>query len=256
VFGNPAAFDPAAARWATIAWAAQIYCDFSGYSDMAVGTAHLFGFRLTQNFFMPYLSPNVGEFWRRWHVSLSTWLRDYLYIPLGGNRVPEWRVNVNLMVTMLLGGLWHGANWSYMIWGGLHGLLLIVHRQFARFAEGRPGLQAALETAPGTAGRVLLTFFCVTMCWVFFRPETDKALVMLERMFVLSEGTGLPLHNRSLWYTVLFVLGAHLLVASGVWQRLWERLPPAAIGFGLAACLTAAMVLAPEQGQTFIYFTF
>jgi alginate O-acetyltransferase complex protein AlgI len=134
--------------------------------------------------------------------------------------------------------------------------LLIVHRQFARFAESRPGLRAVLETTPGTAARVFLTFFCIMLCWVFFRPETDKALVMLERMFVLTDGTGLPLHNRSLWYTVLFVLGCHLMVASGMWQRLWDRLPPVAIGFGLAACLTAAMILAPEQGQTFIYFTF
>jgi D-alanyl-lipoteichoic acid acyltransferase DltB (MBOAT superfamily) len=256
-FLDPAGYNTSALWLSVLAYALRIYCDFSGYSDMAVGTAHLFGFRLTQNFNMPYLAANVSEFWRRWHISLSSWLRDYLYIPLGGSRASGWRVNVNLMVTMLLGGLWHGANWSYVIWGGLHGLLLVIHRQFARFAEGRPRLTAALETMPGTVARVLLTVFCVGLCWVFFRPDADKALIMLERMFVIHfDGATLPLHNRSLWYTALFVLASHLLVASGAWRWLWDRAPSYALGFGLALTLTAAMVLAPEQGQTFIYFTF
>ena len=248
----------ATALWlATLAYALRIYADFSGYSDMALGTAHLFGFRLTQNFNMPYLSANVSEFWRRWHISLSTWLRDYLYIPLGGSRAGPLRTNVNLMVTMLLGGLWHGAKWSSVIWGGLHGLRLVVHKQFAGYAADRPGLRAALETTAGTAARVLVTFVCVSLCWVFFRPETDKAIVMLQRMFTIElAGSGLPLHNRSLWYTVLVVLACHLLVSRGIWQRVWERTPPVAMGFGFAVVLTLAMLLAPQHGQTFIYFTF
>jgi D-alanyl-lipoteichoic acid acyltransferase DltB (MBOAT superfamily) len=257
VFANPEQYNSSALWLATLAYALRIYADFSGYSDMALGTAHLFGFRLTQNFNMPYLSANVSEFWHRWHISLSTWLRDYLYIPLGGSRVGPIRTNINLMITMLLGGLWHGANWSYIIWGGLHGGLLVGHRQFRAFAEKRSGLRAFLESVPGTGFRVLLTFFCVMLCWVFFRPELDKSWVMLQRMFVIhADGLTLPLHNRSLWYTVLFVLGCHLMVANGVWQRLWARTPPVAVGLGYAVALTAAMVLAPEQGQSFIYFTF
>lgn len=257
VFKTPQDYNASALWLATLAYALRIYADFSGYSDMAVGTAHMFGYRLTQNFNMPYLSANVSEFWRRWHISLSTWLRDYVFIPLGGSRVGPIRTNLNLMITMLLGGLWHGANWSYVIWGGLHGGLLVGHRQFKFFAEKRPRFNALLESFPGTAARIFLTFFCVSLCWVFFRPETDKALVMLERMFqVVTEGQTLPLHNRSLWYTVLFVLGCHVMVSSGWWQRIWTRTPSMAMGFGYAVALTAAMVLAPEQGQSFIYFTF
>lgn len=257
VLEHPDQYNSSAVWLSVLAYALRIYADFSGYSDMAVGTAHLLGFRLTQNFHMPYLAANVSEFWHRWHISLSTWLRDYLYIPLGGSRCGPVRVNVNLMVTMLLGGLWHGAAWTYLIWGGLHGLLLILHRQFRAWAEPRVGLRGVLESAPGTVVRVAVTFLCVTLCWVFFRPDIDGALAMLNKMFVISrEGQSLPLHNRSLWYTVLFVLACHLLVARGVWQWVWARTPPVAAGFGYALTLTAAMVLAPEQGQSFIYFTF
>ncbi len=257
VFKNPEQYNTSAVWLAVLAYALRIYADFSGYSDMAIGTAHLFGFRLTQNFNMPYLSPNVSEFWRRWHISLSSWLRDYLFIPLGGSRGSGWATNRNLMLTMLLGGMWHGANWSYMVWGGLHGLMLVIHRQFRGFAENKPRLTAVLESPPGTVFRILLTFFCVSLVWVFFRPDLDKAWVMLERMFMLHTGAlTLPLHNRSLWYTAIFVLLCHVLVARGIWQWLWARTPPVAAGFGYSVVLTAAMVLAPEQGQSFIYFTF
>jgi len=256
VFQNPEQYNTSALWLAVLAYALRIYADFSGYSDMAVGTAHLFGIRLTQNFNMPYLSANITEFWRRWHISLSTWLRDYLYIPLGGSRCGPVRRTFNLMVTMLLGGLWHGANWPYVIWGGLHGLMLVIHKQFAGYAKARPVLDGLLQSGPGTALRVVFTFFCVSLCWVFFRPELHESLVMLGRMFTIHDGLTLPLHNRSLWYTVLFVLACHLLVARGLWQWVWARTPPAAAGFGYAVTLTAAMVLAPEQGQSFIYFTF
>lgn len=257
VMAHPENYNSSAVWLAVLAYALRIYADFSGYSDMAVGTAHLLGFKLTQNFNMPYLSPNVTEFWRRWHISLSSWLRDYLYIPMGGSRGSAWARNRNQMVTMLLGGLWHGANWSYIIWGGLHGLMLIGHKQFRDWVKPRPGLDAILQSPGGTVLRVLVTFFCVMVCWVFFRPDLHGALAMLERMFVIhTDGAGLPLHNRSLWYTVLFVLACHVLVARGIWQWVWDRLPSPAVGFGYAVCLTAAMVLAPEQGQSFIYFTF
>jgi alginate O-acetyltransferase complex protein AlgI len=257
VIAHPENYNSSAVWLAVLAYALRIYADFSGYSDMAVGTAHLLGFKLTQNFNMPYLSPNVTEFWRRWHISLSTWLRDYLYIPMGGSRGSAWARNRNQMVTMLLGGLWHGSNWSYIIWGGLHGLMLIAHKQFKDWVKPRPRLDAALQSPAGTVLRVFVTFFCVMVCWVFFRPDLHGALTMLERMFVIhTDGVGLPLHNRSLWYTVLFVLACHVVVAKGLWQWVWDRLPSPAVGFGYAVCLTAAMILAPEQGQSFIYFTF
>jgi D-alanyl-lipoteichoic acid acyltransferase DltB (MBOAT superfamily) len=256
VFADPAGHSTSSVWLAVLAYSLRIYADFSGYSDMAVGTAHLFGFKLTQNFRMPYLAANVSEFWRRWHISLSTWLRDYVFIPLGGSRGGEWRTARNLLVTMALGGLWHGANWTYVVWGVLHGLLLVGHRRFRAWCDGRPRLAALLDTPVGTAGRVLLTYLAVSLCWVFFRPEWDGAVAMLRQMFGAYDGLGLPLHNRSLWYTVLFVLGCHLFVAGGYWQRLWPRVPAAMMGVGYAVCLTAAMVLAPAAGKTFIYFTF
>ncbi|MGL6096587.1 MAG: MBOAT family O-acyltransferase [Fimbriiglobus sp.] len=254
---HPELYTSSAVWLAVLAYAFRIYADFSGYSDMAIGTAHLLGYKLTQNFNMPYMAQNVSEFWRRWHISLSTWLRDYVYIPLGGNRGSAFAVNRNLMITMLLGGLWHGSNWSYVIWGGLHGLLLVGHRQFRAWAKPRPGVDAALGTAVGQAFCVMLTFFAVMMCWVFFRPDLNGALAMLQKMFII-DGTGkpLPLHNRSLWYTVIFVMMCHVAVSRGWWQQLWDRMPVPAMGFGYAVCLTAALLLAPEMAQTFIYFTF
>jgi alginate O-acetyltransferase complex protein AlgI len=257
VLANPETHNAAAIWLAVLAYAFRIYADFSGYSDMALGLAHLFGYKLTSNFNMPYLSANVAEFWRRWHISLSTWLRDYLFIPLGGSRGSAWATDRNLMITMLLGGLWHGSTWSYVVWGGLHGMLLIIHRHFRAFAETKPGLVRILSSPAGTVFRVGTTFFWVSLCWVFFRPDLDKALIILKRMFTFAlDGSTLPLHNRSLWYTVLFVLVCHLLVTTGIWQRIWNRLPPVIIGYGYALTLTVAMLLAPEQGQTFIYFTF
>ncbi|MGL6072880.1 MAG: MBOAT family O-acyltransferase [Fimbriiglobus sp.] len=257
VLANPAEHNAVALWLGVLAYAFRIYADFSGYSDMAVGTAHLFGFKLTQNFLMPYLSPNVSEFWRRWHISLSTWLRDYVFIPLGGSRGSAWATDRNLMITMLLGGLWHGSTWSYVVWGGLHGAMLIAHRHFRTFAEARPRLNALLASKLGTIYRTLLTFSCVSLCWVFFRPDLDKAWIILQRMFTFAlDGNTLPLHNRSLWYTVLFVLICHLLATSGWWDRIWARTPPAIQGYGYALTLSVAMLLAPESGQTFIYFTF
>jgi alginate O-acetyltransferase complex protein AlgI len=257
VLMNPSQYNSSAVWLATLAYAFRIYADFSGYSDMAVGTAHLFGFKLVQNFNMPYLSANVTEFWRRWHISLSTWLRDYLFIPLGGSRGTNWQTSRNLMITMTLGGLWHGASWGYLVWGILHGSYLIIHKTFRPFAESRPRLDSALQTPIGTAARVLTTFFFVTLAWVFFRPDVGNALVILGKMFIPElSGQTLPLHNRSLWYTVLFVLACHVIVAKGWWQRFWPQVPAELAGAGYAVCLILSLVLAPDTDQTFIYFVF
>lgn len=256
IFQNPEAYNSGACWLAVLAYSIRIYCDFSGYSDMALGLAHLFGYKLTLNFNMPYLSANVSEFWRRWHISLSTWLRDYLFIPLGGSRGGRWLTYRNLMITMTLGGLWHGAAWGYVLWGIAHGTMLVVHKQFADYAVTRPRLNAALQSTLGTGFRILLTFFCVSLCWVLFQPDITKALAMFERLFTIQMGQPLPLHNRSLWYTVAFVLICHLLVKSGIWQRIYDRLPAPVLGTGYAVCLCAAMVLAPDNGTTFIYFQF
>src|SRR6202034_4464523 len=120
------------AWFGALAYAFQIYFDFSGYSDMAIGLGRMIGFEFLKNFDAPYKAESISDFWRRWHISLSTWLRDYLYIPLGGNRGSRFRTRVNLMITMLLGGLWHGANWTFVIWGALHGFFLVVHQEWKR----------------------------------------------------------------------------------------------------------------------------
>ncbi len=162
-------------------YAAQIYFDFSGYTDMARGLGQMLGFDFPLNFNSPYKATSFSDFWRRWHMSLSRWLRDNLYIPLGGNRRGEGRTYVNLAATMLLGGLWHGASWNFVIWGGLHGLYLAVER-----ALGDP-----LKAAPGFVRRGFV-FFWVLIAWVFFRLDTlDEALLWLGRMAVPDQAAGL-----------------------------------------------------------------
>jgi alginate O-acetyltransferase complex protein AlgI len=256
IFNDPHQFSTGACWVAVLAYALRIYCDFSGYSDMAIGLAHLFGYKLTNNFNMPYLSTNVTEFWRRWHISLSTWLRDYVFIPLGGSRGGRWLNYRNVMITMTLGGLWHGAAWGYVIWGVAHGLMLVANKQFKDYCSSRPRLDEGLQSGIGTVSRVLFTFFCVSMCWVLFQPEFGKSLAMYQQLFHLRIGQPLPLSNRSLWYTVAFVLICHLLVRSGLWRQIYDRLPAPIVGFGYAICLCTAMLLAPDTNTSFIYFQF
>jgi alginate O-acetyltransferase complex protein AlgI len=243
---------------AVFAYALQIYCDFSGYCDMAIGSAHLLGYKLPQNFDMPYLASNMSEFWRRWHMSLSSWLRDYLFIPLGGSRGALWHTARNLMITMTLGGLWHGASWNFAIWGLLHGLLLISHRLFRGFVETRPALARAVDTALGSAASVVLTFLLVCFTWIPFRAQTlEQAGLVVHRMFVPAASAALtPVHGSGLIYTYLVVALSHW-----VGTRLWFkhatlRLPPPVAGLGYALQLTVTLLLAPASGKAFIYFQF
>jgi alginate O-acetyltransferase complex protein AlgI len=257
IFKDPAAFGTGAIWMAGVAYALQIYCDFSGYTDMALGSAHLLGYKLAQNFNMPYLAANVSEFWRRWHISLSSWLRDYLFIPLGGSRGTNWQACRNLMITMALGGLWHGASWTFVVWGVLHGAYLVIHRGFQAFCKRQPEVDRALQSIPGTAGRMGLTFLCVLVGWVFFRSQTfGAAATILKRMVVPSAGLPLPLHGSSLAWTVAVVALCHLLAQRGLWNRIAGQLPAPMLGFGYAVVLTVALVLAPDAGKAFIYFQF
>lgn len=156
---------------ATYAFALQIYCDFSGYSDIAIGVARVLGYDLMKNFERPYFSTSIKDFWRRWHISLSSWLRDYLYISLGGNRGSQWFIYRNLMLTMLLGGLWHGAHWNFVIWGGLQGLMLSISRMTLERRDAfwaRVGMPSFLRDAV----RIVITFHLVCLSWIFFRATT------------------------------------------------------------------------------------
>jgi alginate O-acetyltransferase complex protein AlgI len=181
VFGATAPL-PLDAWVGVIAYAFQIYFDFSGYSDMAIGLGRMFGFVIPENFRSPYLSESITDFWRRWHISLSTWLRDYLYLPLGGNRKGPRRTYLNLAVVMLLGGLWHGAAWQFVVWGGYHGFLLAFERWI--------GKKSPYEWLPRSA-RVAATFVLVLFSWVLFRaPNLSHAVTYLGAMFGSSQATG------------------------------------------------------------------
>jgi len=183
VFEKPLAFSSITVILAVISYSIQIYCDFSGYSDMAIGTARCLGYHFRPNFNLPYISKNVTEFWKRWHISLSSWLQEYLYIPLGGNRKGIARTYINLLLTMLLGGLWHGANYTFILWGGLHGIALCVHKIYRKHNKHKR------STAVGTILCVLGTYVFVCICWVFFRAENFKvAFDVLFRVFVWQDG--------------------------------------------------------------------
>jgi alginate O-acetyltransferase complex protein AlgI len=256
VFAHPGNYHGIAIWMAVIAYALEIYGDFSGYTDMAIGTAHMLGFHLAKNFDMPYLSANVSEFWRRWHISLSTWLRDYLFIPLGGSRGGQWKTCRNLLITMTLGGLWHGASWTFVVWGVLHGLLLIGHRLFQGFCERRPLWTGILRSGPGTTVRVLFTFLCVSLCWIFFRAQTfGDALRMLSGL-LRRQGENLPMSRMGLALTIIVVVACHLLARWNIWQRVAVRLPAPVLGACYALLLTLCLVLAPPASKPFIYFQF
>ncbi len=226
-----------------LAYTYQLYYDFSGYSDMAVGLGHLFGIRLPQNFDSPYKATDPSDFWKRWHISLSSCLRDYLYIPLGGNRSGEWRTRRNLMLTMLLGGLWHGANWTFVVWGAYHGLLLILHR----------AVRGPWDSLPLLARRTL-TFLLVVVGWVFFRSENfETALSMLSRMFSWYGGHSItPLPT---FVATLALAGGIAHLAPNTWEvpHRWPTRTTLALGVVYLLCLAQ---IYGGQPSPFLYFQF
>jgi alginate O-acetyltransferase complex protein AlgI len=259
VFANPAAFGTIANWMALLAFTIQVYCDISGYSDMALGTAHLLGYKLAVNFNMPYVATSVADYWRRDHISLSTWLRDYLFIPLGGSRGGFWKTCRNFMITLTLGGLWHGASWNFVIWGALHGLFLCINRGFRSFCERRPKLDALLQSVPGTAARMALTFFCVYQGFVFFRAVTfDSAMAMFHQLWTPSPGV-VVLHPMGPGFYWMIVTGFVLFHVAGCqrwWEKLCVRLPAPLLGGGYVTALSLCLILAPLTEKRFIYFQF
>jgi alginate O-acetyltransferase complex protein AlgI len=181
IFATPVAFSSMTVILAVVAYAFQIYFDFSGYSDMAVGCAKCLGYDINRNFNLPYISKNPTEFWKRWHISLSTWLQEYLYIPLGGNRKGKRRTYINLMLTMLIGGLWHGANWTFVVWGLLHGIALCIHKVYLKLFSTKVRIPIVLS--------VIMNNVFVCICWVFFRASSfDVAVEILKKAFIWSAG--------------------------------------------------------------------
>jgi D-alanyl-lipoteichoic acid acyltransferase DltB (MBOAT superfamily) len=249
VFRAPADFSSLDLLLGMYAYALQIYCDFSAYTDIAIGVANLLGYQFPQNFNQPYRALSVQDFWRRWHITLSTWLRDYLYIRLGGNRGGRVRTYVNVMVTMLLGGLWHGASWNFVLWGGLHGAALVVERVLGLTAKPRTRLGAALAW--------LVTFHFVCLTWVFFRSPSNEAT--LAYFTTLFSGASWSTTMTPLVASVL-ALGALTQVLPTRWfEALEARYQAGSLAFKVAlpsAVIFLISVAAPGGIAPFIYFQF
>jgi len=241
------------------AFAIQIYGDFSGYSSIARGVSRLFGIELMRNFEQPYLSTSISQFWRTWHISLSTWLWDYLYVPLGGNRRGTRRTYINLGLTMLLGGLWHGAAWTFVVWGGLHGLYLSAHRVVGAYEpRGRP-------TAPRLSDlwRIAVTFHLVAFAWIFFRADSLGAAVdyiqgALARLGSLAAGDGGSLSAQAAGVLVFGVMMFALDWIDRNRQRYrpLEKWSPLLLGTALAVIIAALVVFSGDTVVPFIYFQF
>jgi D-alanyl-lipoteichoic acid acyltransferase DltB (MBOAT superfamily) len=259
VYGSPDGRPGSMLLMATVFFAVQIYCDFSGYSDMAIGVARMFGIRFRENFLLPYFSASVTEFWRRWHVSLSTWWRDYVYIPLGGGRGGAWRTCRNLLLTMLIAGLWHGASWNFVIWGGLNAVYLIFER-----ATG-----LARKSPFGFAGRAAgaaYVFALVSLSWVFFRAETPgQAFAILHAIFVDFDAGGFRMLNTSLFASATAGLTVLLAFEFGMLRaRGFDALHDPARGRGAAWAaggltlffLGYSVLFGNSLGGQFIYFQF
>lgn len=259
VFEAPSAYSAASLVVAVLSYSVQIYCDFSGYSDMAIGVAKCMGFDLGRNFNVPYLASNPSDFWRRWHISLSTWFRDYVYIPLGGNRKGFARTCLNLFLTMLLSGLWHGASWTFVFWGALHGAGSVAHKIFCEIRKKR-GL-AFKKPAAACAARVvsvLAMFVFASVCWVFFRADSfGAAYTVLSRILTGADGISY-IYTWALAYVPL-VLGAHVWVlAKRGGQGEYVRLPmskfTSQLVFWLLLMLT--LMLFYSGSTAFIYAKF
>lgn len=248
-FANPAATPGLIPAWTgSIAFGLQIFFDFSGYTDIAIGVALLLGFHFPENFRRPYLAASVTEFWRRWHMTLSRWLRDYVYISFGGNRNGAWRTRLNLMLTMLLGGLWHGASWNFVIWGGYHGLLLSLER-LVWGKEDRRGWQRI--------PLIVLTFALVTVGWVFFRAATVRAAVWTIGQMFGGELRGGSLLGQWQW----MLAGLTLLLAVAEEHAGWiERLAQSHLVVRTAAAVAALFIIAlftaTDRNIPFVYFRF
>jgi alginate O-acetyltransferase complex protein AlgI len=255
-YRSPATFTTPSAWLAAILYATQIYCDFSGYTDMAIASAGLLGYRLRDNFDAPYLSLDITDFWRRWHMSLSSWLKDYLYVSLGGNRGGTLFTYRNLMLTMLLGGLWHGASWNFVLWGFMHGMALIVHRVWRAAGlrlDGHP-LQRGLAWA--------INATWVLAAWVPFRAATFGDTLTTLRALVgagAAQGahlTSLGAYADRLWLLAAALFAGHLAVHRGYFREAWRNVTPTAYALLYGLAWSVVIALKSTNYQPFIYFQF
>lgn len=254
LFADPEAYDALSIVLGVFGYAAQIYCDFSGYSDMAIAVAMMLGYSLGDNFDFPYFSPSIEVFWRRWHISLSSWLRDYLYISLGGNRGGIRITYRNLLLTMVLGGLWHGAGWTFVVWGTLHGLALAGNKYWAdrRRQTGR----APMSGPWVTAGTTFATFMFVCICWIFFRAATFGDAWAVLTNFVTFQGDGVQQISR--WMIAYLGVGAvmHWFAYQRTFKLSIERLTVEQYAATMGVAAAVVLALRPLGASPFIYFQF
>ena len=258
VFAQPDLYSGLENLLAVYGYTLQIYCDFSGYSDMAIGLALLLGFQFPKNFDSPYKSQSITEFWRRWHISLSSWLKDYLYISLGGNRKGKFRQYLNLMITMLLGGLWHGASLNFIVWGGFHGLMLVFDKLFNTSFLNRQ--------KEGTSGvswwRILITFHLAAFAWIFFRNQTfEGSFLMLEQIFTNFQPQIFLQWATSYWAVgLLMLLGYVLHFLPQSWsertQHFVTRSPLVVQALLIVVVIFIVIQVKSSDVQPFIYFQF
>jgi alginate O-acetyltransferase complex protein AlgI len=250
---------------ATFAYGLQLYLDFSGYVDVARGSAILLGFNLPQNFNFPYFCTNIADFWRRWHMTLGDWLRNYLYFPLGGSRQGLGRTCWNLMIVMLIAGIWHGAAWGFVVWGGLHGLFLVAHRLTEALSNYWKGLQEFWTTIPGVICAWLVTQFMVFFSWIFFRlPNLKDSSLVVQRLWGYAADVQFAqkvyveaLNIDRLQITLLLVALTGLMGIAYMLQRgLKLQLNPPVKILLVPICLFAAWLLAPNASPPYIYFDF
>lgn len=259
IFENPSLYSGIENLFGVYGYALQIYCDFSGYSDMAIGLALLLGFRFPINFNSPYKSDSVTDFWHRWHISLSTWLRDYLYISLGGNRKGKFRTYLNLILTMLLGGLWHGASWNFIVWGGLHGVALALHK-FFRSLVGRE--KNYRSSGIKRIFAVVITFHFVCFCWIFFRNTTfEGSMSMITQIFTSFHPELFVQLITGYWKVFLLMgLGFALHWCPDSWQNrcsdMVVRMPLPVQAILIIAVIFIVIQVKNSDIQPFIYFQF
>jgi alginate O-acetyltransferase complex protein AlgI len=257
VFNNPGDHSAPEILLAVYGYAVQIFCDFSGYTDIAIGCALLLGFRFPQNFNAPYTARSLQDFWRRWHITLSTWLRDYLYVPLGGNRGTKWNMYRNIMITMVLGGLWHGAAWTFIVWGAIHGVSQCLGH-FRRARRVAAGLPAMRDGTAAVFWQRFVTFHIVCFGWLFFRANTiNNAFTLIGRLFT-TWGNADPLVRLPVVAAIVGALAMQYLprdFASRV-QEAFAQLSAVAKGAVLAATLLVITTLGPPGVAPFIYYRF
>lgn len=241
---------------ATLFYSIQIYCDFSGYTDIAIGAGNVLGIKMMKNFDTPYLATSIADFWRRWHISLSSWFRDYVYIPLGGNRGSTARTYVNILAVFGLSGLWHGADWKFIIWGLLHGFYLIVGQAWPRQKERETPRKLQLNSFFGHRMNQLLTFLLVTLTWVFFRAEsTSDALLVFTRMLHTNRIDAAQLPIEPMELTLCILLISSLLIESR-WLVFIRKASNRAFWLTIPIIVAVCYFLGVFTANQFIYFQF